>query len=114
MLPKKGFRKITVNGFKYRWKASGDSYWIRLTIGAAEISGQVIYAAFDYHNEIQKIEDGQVKSKMVQQFVITPGIVRQVIEYTLKEYEWDPTIKGPEIHLGDMDEHVDLGLLHNI
>jgi hypothetical protein len=46
---------------------------------------------------------------MKQQLVITPHIVRQVVEYALKQ-GWNPSEKGPQLNLRDIEDKLDLRL----
>ncbi|MFZ4796237.1 MAG: hypothetical protein ACOYMA_02015 [Bacteroidia bacterium] len=77
--PKKGTRKINIDGCDYSWIASGNDGWIDLIICLTNGTGQKLFAQFSYHS-FKIPTDTYTK----QQLSITPSIVRQVIEYGLK------------------------------
>jgi hypothetical protein len=115
-IPKKGLRKISVGNSTYGWNASGNDGWINLSIGLLDHSGQLLTASFGYHhNAIENFnKDGTVKSWSIKQrFVITSGIVKQVIEYGLLK-GWRPQEKGSQFNLGYLDEMIDLKLKSKI
>ena len=88
---KKDSRVITVQDHRYRYKVTGDIGGMHLVITSNECKGQIISAAFDYC------------------WPITPSIVRQVIEYGLKN-GWAPTEKGKPLDFGAMDERINIDL----
>ena len=96
-LPKKRYRKISVNDKQYYWIASGNDGHIDLIIVSGETSFQKLFAQFDYKSDFI--------SKTVRQFVITPKIVRQVIIYGLKN-GWVPEQKGTDLNLGFIDGEI--------
>ena len=112
MLPQKGLRKITVEGTRYAWRASGTDDGIFLSVRECEGVGQLLTAMFDYHSrktaEFQ-LENGSTATSWQQTFVLTPYIVRQVILYAL-EHGWTPLAKAPQLDLYSMDDRVDLRL----
>ena len=102
--PKKGLRKINIDGHDYFWIASGNDGYIDLIICLANGIGQKLFANFDYHSfEIP------TENYSKQRFSITPHIVRQVIEYGLK-HGWTPEKKSADLRLGPLDEKIDIKL----
>ncbi|MAQ19862.1 MAG: hypothetical protein CMN30_34295 [Sandaracinus sp.] len=87
-------RRITVDGQGYHWVASGNDAWIDLRVMADVQPSQQLACMFDYHQG---------------RFVVTPHIVRQVIEYGLT-HEWKPLEPAPELWLGHLDGKIDLRL----
>jgi hypothetical protein len=116
-LPKKGIRKITVNGSKFGWNANGNDGWIDLYVGSLDDNGQLLTASFRYHhNTFEKFDknNGEVTSYGIKQrFVITSGIVKQVIELGLLK-GWKPKEKGKQLNLGYLDEVIKLNLRSGI
>jgi hypothetical protein len=100
-LPKKGLRKITVDNVRYAWSATDNDEYIGLTVISLDKEGQVLSTGFSYHTGVT---DGyysfEEQTSDRQPFIITPGIVRQVIEYALLK-GWKPLVKGPHFYLAD-------------
>lgn len=97
-LPKKGSRKIIVDGHSYIWIITKNDTVTTLTIASAEINGQTMIACFD---RFIKSSEGK------EYFVITPYIVRQSILYGL-ENNWKPHVSGGQIHLKNLTTELDL------
>lgn len=91
---------------EYFWVASGNDGYIDLRAMAIE-GGQLLACTFGYHHRETPRSDGHTSLK--QQFVVTPYIVRQVIEYGLT-HDWKPLECGPEMSLGSLDDKIDLRL----
>lgn len=109
-LPKKGLRKIIVDDFRYGWSATGNDGWISLTVAPLDNEGQILTTSFAYHSKViekGETEDGVKWQKLKQQLIITPNIVKQVIEYALKN-GWNPIEKAPQFRISHMDDKVDL------
>lgn len=102
-LPQKRLRRITVNGTRYGWVASMNSGWIDLVISPLDNKGQRLSAAFHFYY-VQ--EEGKPLEHV---FHVTPSIVKQVIEYGLKN-GWQPDKRGKELAAGYMDDRIDMGL----
>ena len=100
-LPKKGLRKITVNNVRYAWSATGNDNYIGLIVISLDKEGQVLSTGFDYNTGVTGgyySFEGQTPDR--QPFIITPGIVRQIIEHALLK-GWKPLVKGPHFYLAD-------------
>lgn len=100
-LPKKGLREITVNNVRYAWSATGNDEYIGLTVISLDKEGQLLSTGFNYHTEVAGgyyFFEGQISDR--PPFIITPGIVRQVIEYALLK-GWKPLVRGPHFYLAD-------------
>ncbi|MBC8111863.1 MAG: hypothetical protein H7Y04_12450 [Verrucomicrobia bacterium] len=110
-LPKKGLRKITVNNIRYGWSATGQDGGIGLSIIPLHHESQILIATFGYHSKEKayQMKDGSIAFSDKQQFIITPFIVRQVIEYGLNS-GWNPEKGKSIINLGSMDDKIDLNL----
>ncbi len=109
-LPKKGLRKITVDGFHYAWSAKGNDGGISLTVAPLYNEGQILTTEFDYHSKVVDggiLEDGSKWRTSIQQLIVTPYIVRQVIEYALKN-GWNPLEKGPQLNIYPIEDKIDL------
>jgi len=72
--------------------------------------GQKLFCQFDYHQDKVLNDDGSIS--LSNQFVVTPYIVRQVIEYGLQN-GWTPLGKGSELKLWHLDDKIDLRLDKN-
>lgn len=106
-LPKKGLRKITVSDFKYAWSATGNDDFISLTIAPLWQAGQLLSTAFGYHSTvIEEIQmpDGTTIRHGQQRLRVTPFLVRQIIEYALRN-GWQPEGKG-QFYLPEAVERV--------
>lgn len=110
MFSKKNKRKITVNNEVYYWTASGNDGWINLYIMTETPRAPKLICYFDYHHELVPKKEG--KTSCSNQFVITPYIVRQSIEYGLAK-GWTPFEKGKNLNLGHIDDFIDLRLDRN-
>ena len=100
---KKKRRKIVVDEKEYFWIATGNDDWIDLCI-SSEIKGSPkLLTAFDYY--YPPIQSTNIS---VNKFVVTPYIVRQVIEYALS-VGWKPFEKGQDLGL-QVDDKINLRL----
>lgn len=102
-----GRRRITVRDQEYFWVASGNDHGIDLRVMVDVQAGQHLVCCFDYHHD--KIPHGDGSISLKNQFVVTPYIVRQVIEYGLA-HGWRPLERGRELWLGHLDDKIDLRL----
>ncbi len=84
-IPKKGSRKISVDGHNYKYVVSGNDGSIDLIIESNEIDGQRLIVSFDY----QPSGTGFSQSHSNQ---ITPETVRKTILYSLRN-NWLPDSK---------------------
>lgn len=93
-LPKKNSRTININDTEYCWIASGNDDIIFLIVCLKQSPGQKLVALFNYtiivENNIIEVQ-------------ITPAIVKQVIEYAIKN-GWNPHTKGKELNIGIMND----------
>lgn len=111
-LPKKGTRKITVDGVHYRWIGFIQSRKLKmpneqfddLIIELAENAGEKILAQFTFEHikaHYQKV------GKHLQTFdKFPPYVVRQTILLALKD-GWRPDTGGGIRELGCLDEKID-------
>ena len=110
---KKKKRKITVDDKVYYWAATGNDNWISLCIMTEVEGSSRLNCKFKYHHLPinSKIGNREI-TILANQFVITPYIVRQIIEYALS-IGWKPFDKGTELNLGNIDDKIDLRLNKN-
>lgn len=101
-LPQKGTRKINVNGQGYSWIASGNDDFIQLVICSSSGRGQKLLTQFEYHS-FKSTTDNSLR----QRLIITPNIVRQVIDYGLKQ-GWTPEKRANDLRLGFFDNKIDI------
>jgi hypothetical protein len=101
-LPKKGSRIIRVGDFNYRWMVSGNDGWIDLFIESETTNGQLLKAKFNYNQSEVKKTDGV---GLKQQFVVTPDIVKQIIELGKKE-GWLPNKTAKPFDLHPIDDKI--------
>ena len=106
---KKNKRKITVGGNDFFWSATGNDGWISLCI-MTEIQGSPrLSCKFCYHHAHIETPYGEAS---VGQFVITPYIAGQVIEYALS-IGWKPFEKGKDLDLHHIDDKIHLRIDKN-
>jgi hypothetical protein len=106
MIPKKGFRKITVGDVRYLWKLTSyyDGPWLSLVIVGDNGIGQVVAASFPerdykYLTTFEYESDTHVTQSWHGNDVkITPYVVRQVIEIAL-EKGWKPNERRGELRV---------------
>ena len=112
-LPKKGLRKITVDNFRYAWSATGNDGWISLSIAPLDNLGQLLTTAFGYHSkvvgELRRPTGEHIGYSVKQQLLVTPYIIRQIIQTALKK-GWQPAVKGPPFSLPGVEKIIDLRL----
>lgn len=110
---KKNKRKITVGDKIYYWAATGNDGWIRLCIMTEVQESPRLNCNFEDHHFPINSNIGERKiTILANQFVITPYIVRQVIEYVLS-IGCKPFEKGTDLDLGHIDDEIDLRLDKN-
>jgi len=110
--PKKGLRKITVDGVKYGYNVTGNDGWISFSIGLIDKNGEILTGVFSYneHTVTNFKRNGKIRSWSVYPRIkITPNTIRQVIEYGLKN-GWNPQKNKGQIRLGNMDDKIELNL----
>ena len=113
MFSKKNKRKIIINGYAYYWSSTGDDSWINLYVMTEVPSSPKLICYFEYHNDQETFEHKGIKgAHLTNQFVITPYIVRQAIEYGLAN-GWEPFTRGKDLYLGHIDHKIDLRLEQN-
>ena len=111
-LPKKGSRKITVDGIVYRWRGyttryEGDDYG-ELFVERFDEPRQKIKATFTWtklHQEYKKV--GQKLQGVFDH--PPPHVVRESILYAL-EHGWHPEEGGGTLDLGNLDEKLPFDL----
>jgi hypothetical protein len=99
-LPKKGSRRITVDGADYRWLVTVRQSSLHLTV-EAEDAGQRLVAHFRFHDKYQRTDDGWRFHHQGRR--ITSGVVKRVIAMGF-EKGWCPHDQGlPALELGGAD-----------
>lgn len=109
-IPKKGSRKITVNGRQYAWKLNmDDPHEMRLIIALVSDSRKRLVCLFSYWRKLPApIRDEHGTTWYAQPAgVMTPRVVREVIEHAFTK-GWDIDPKGGELFLGNLDDKIDL------
>lgn len=101
-LPKKGTRKIVIDGYSYSWIASGNDGWIDLIICSTYEPGQKLLAQFSYLSFYIET-DISTNSEIKQGLTIPPSLVKKVIEYGINS-GWSPDKKGTDLQLGCLDK----------
>src|SRR4051812_28539652 len=99
----KGKRLIVVNDVEYRWRAKGDDGYITINISPTNNFGPRIRGNFKYHETWIDRGNG-VRQSTGDQIVITPRLVRRVIEYALAQHGYEPNSKGKELNLKNLDD----------
>ena len=100
-LPKKGTRRIAIEGEHYRWIVSPNDGFITLVVELAESPGQCLTAFFNYLDLYEPAGPGRLKI-VGQRCSIRPGVVRAVIEAAL-ESGWRPKATGKRPYRLDVD-----------
>lgn len=103
---KKEARNIVVQDVKYRWRATGNDGWISLVVWPDDLPGPTIACSLDYHHTSTPMGNGV--TALTQQIVVTNRIVRQVIEYAVREFDYDPHTKGKQVNHRHVDKAIDL------
>lgn len=103
---KKNARNIVVADVKYRWRATGNDGWISLVVWPDDLPGPMIASSFDYDQTETPLGNG--RTALSRQIVITNRLVRQVIEYALRKFHYDPHTKGKQLNLRRVDKAIDL------
>jgi len=107
---KKKKRRMIVDGQLYFWSANGNDGWIDLWIMAHVPCGQKLSCYFAYHQDFIPHSEGGYST--INQFIVTPYIVRQVILHGL-QHGWKPLEPGPDLKLRHLDDQIDLRLDQN-
>jgi hypothetical protein len=103
-IPKKGLRKIVVNGQHYQWIAKGNDGYIDLIICDSTRKGQLLRTSFHYYHTLMPKEWGY-HIVPGSQFVITPSVVEEVIVYGLAQ-GWTLLKRGGSLGLA-VEETID-------
>ncbi|MEM7163154.1 MAG: hypothetical protein AAF487_12025 [Bacteroidota bacterium] len=113
-LPKKGSRVLQIDDCTYRYIVSGNDDTIDLIIELEDGKGQRFMASFYYHHmrTEKKTIKGESYSSLTQRNQITPGVVKEVIEYGIQN-GWKPEKPGKELRLNLIDDKINLNLLAN-
>lgn len=110
---RKNKRRIVVDDHLLYWSATGDDGWINLSIMSPFKNSGKVFAAFDYHQiRVPTTINGCEHISLTDQFIITPYIVRQVVQLALSQ-GWKPLEKSDNLQLGYVDERIDLRLHQN-
>lgn len=88
----KGSSRIVVNGFEYRWRATGNDGYITVGVWPADDVGPYISGNLRYHEEAG------------DQIVVTNRIVRRVIEHAITHHGYAPAVKGKQLNLWNLDD----------
>jgi hypothetical protein len=111
--PKKSKRRIVVDGHLLYWSATGSDGCINLLVMSDFKQSGKVFASFDYHQiKVPRTIDGCEHTSLIDQFVITPYIVRQVAQLALSQ-GWKPVEKSNNVQLGRVDNKIDLRLHKN-
>jgi hypothetical protein len=94
-MPKKGTRRIDVDGQAYRWLVSPNDGYIALVVESAEEPGQRLEAYFRYHDRYEPLGTGAERI-VGQARSISPGTARAVIEAALRG-GWQPSRRGLDV-----------------
>ena len=107
---KKNKRILVVGDQEYLWTVSGNHGQLDLRVMADVDGGQQLVCSFGYHHDRTPRGDGSVA--YTNQFVVTPYIVRQAIQYGLSQ-GWAPLAGRGVLRLGRVDDAIDLRLDRN-
>jgi hypothetical protein len=110
--PKKGLRKITVDGVKYGYHVTGNDGFISIAIELFGTAGEILTCYLDYHATMTTNyrEDGTIRSwSAFQRTTITPDTIRQIIVLGLQD-GWNPNLNRGQKHLGSIDDKINLKL----
>lgn len=111
MFSKKNKRRLRIGQQVFYWSATGNDGWISLTVMTEVPSSPRLSCMFDYHHETSEEQraDGSRVVHARNQFVVTPAVVRKVIDYALAR-GWKPFEPGSDLNLRRVDDVIDLGL----
>jgi hypothetical protein len=105
MRASKGSHRIAVGEVEYRWRATGNDGYICISIWPTSNIGPYLGGNLRYHEGW--IDDDGSWGSGGNQLVVTNRIIRRIIEYAISEYNYDPTVKGKELHLNALDEAIE-------
>lgn len=113
-LPKKGTRKLTVDGVVYRyigmgWRGEGEDF-CELIVELAEMPRQKLKAAYTF-TRVQKAYRAAGHSLSHVLDAIPPYVARQTILIGL-ERGWNPHAGGGLLNLGNLDSVIDFSNLN--
>jgi hypothetical protein len=107
-LARKGARRITVEGVRYRWVVSPDDGYMVLVAEAVDVPGQRLEAFFRYHDVYEAAGGGALRI-VGQRRSISPKVVQRVIMTALAR-GWRPLQRGlGAFRVHDAEELVPLG-----
>lgn len=92
MLPKKGSRRVTVDGVVYRWRESHGHRSFELRVERFDDPGQLLFAPFAY------LHLDPTHGSHVYRPIMTHSVLREVIERGLAR-GWTPERSGPPFSL---------------
>jgi hypothetical protein len=98
----KGTRRIVVNNVEYRWRATGDDFYIQIGIWPSNNIGPYISGNLGYHESWIEFGDGSRRS-VGDQIVVTNRIIQRIIEQAITQHGYDPNAKGTELNLGALN-----------
>jgi hypothetical protein len=99
----KGSQRIKVQAEEYRWRATGNDGYISIGIWPVSNIGPFICGFFQYHDtSVKNHDDGYTSAR--DQIVITPRLIRRIIEHAITAHAYDPNKKGKELSLGAVEE----------
>jgi hypothetical protein len=113
-ISKKGKRTITVGKDVFYWLHKFEEDSLRLIVMTQEKTNSKLICDFSYRNlniyfrELVKGDDFyKDKGLWITEGVLTPWVVRQVIDYGL-ENGWSPFEKGKEFSVKDIEQKLDI------
>ena len=74
---KKGSRNISVEGYAFKWRATGNDGWITVVVWPDSNENSRAVATIEYHHDMKKINEGHFSSE--SQLVVTNRIIRELI-----------------------------------
>lgn len=107
MRSSKGSHRIVVQNVKYRWRATGNDGFISIGIWTSSNIGPFIGGLFEYQETHVNKDDGSF-SAIGNQIVVTNRLIRRVIEHAITVRQYEPHMKGRELHLGILNSVINL------
>jgi len=102
MQSSKGSRRIEVEGIEYRWSANGNDGYISIVIAPTNGIGPRLVGNLRYHETWLPASAGWRSAG--DQIVVTPKLIRRIIEHAVAARGYDPLVRGKEINLMCLDD----------
>ena len=74
---KKGSRNISIDGYDFKWRATGNDGWITVIVWPVSNEDSRAVASIDYHHDMRKVAEDCYTSD--SQLIVTNRIIKELI-----------------------------------